>query len=117
METKDQLVKTIRDWVRIDNEIRKLQQELSKRKIEKKTFSNSLLEIMKNNSIDCFDINDGQLVYSKKNVKKPITKKLLLELLSKYYEGDSLKASDVNDFILNNREDTIKETLVRKLDK
>ena len=117
METKDQLIKTIRDWVRLDNEARKLQQELLIRKNEKKVLSNSLLEIMKNNSIDCFDINDGQLVYSKKNVKKPITKKLLLELLSRYYQGDSLKALDVNDFILNNREDTIKETVVRKLDK
>jgi len=117
METKDQLIKTIREWVRLDNEIRKLQHELTIRKTEKKTFSNSLLETMRSNSIDCFDIKDGQLVYSKKNVKKPITKKLLLDLLSKYYEGDSLKALDVNDFILNNREDTIKETVVRKLDK
>lgn len=117
METKEQLILTIREWVRLDNEIRKLQKEQLNRKNEKKSLSNSLLQTMKNNNIDCFDINDGQLVYSKTNVKKPITKKILLELLARYYQGDLLKATDLNDFILNNREDIIKETIVRKLDK
>ena len=117
METKDQLIFTIREWVRLDNEIRKLQREQLNRKNEKKSLSNSLLQTMKNNNIDCFDINDGQLVYLKTNVKKPITKKILLELLARYYQGDLLKATDLNDFILNNREDVIKETIVRKLDK
>jgi len=117
METKEQLINTIREWVRLDNEIRKLQKEQLIRKNEKKNLSNSLLQTMKDNNIDCFDINDGQLVYSKTNVKKPITKKVLLELLAKYYEGDLLKAADVNQFILNNREDSIKETIVRKIDK
>ena len=117
METKDQLIFTIREWVRLDNEIRKLHREQLNRKNEKKSLSNSLLQTMKNNNIDCFDINDGQLMYSKTNVKKPITKKILLELLARYYQGDLLKATDLNDFILNNREDVVKETIVRKIDK
>ena len=117
METKEQLILTIREWVRLDNEIRKLQKEQLNRKNEKKSLSTSLLQTMKNNNIDCFDINDGQLVYSKTNVKKPITKKILLELLARYYQGDLLKATDINDFILNNREDIVKETIVRKIDK
>jgi len=117
MEKKEQLIITIREWVRLDNEIRKLQKEQLNRKNEKKNLSTSLLQTMKNNNIDCFDINDGQLVYSKTSVKKPITKKILLELLARYYQGDLLKATDVNDFILNSREDIIKETIVRKLDK
>ena len=116
METKDQLIKTIRDWVKIDNDIRKLQKEQGIRKKEKKLLSISLIETMKNNEIDSFDINDGQIYYSKKNVKKPITKKILLELLNKYYNGDAIKANDLNDFILNNREETVNETIVRKID-
>ena len=117
METKDQLIQTIREWVRLDNEIRQLQKEECKRKNEKKMLSNSLLETMKKNSIDCFDINDGQLVYSKKSVKKPITKKVLLDLLARYYDGDLLKASNVNNFLLENREEVTKETILRKIDK
>lgn len=38
METKDQLVKTIREWVKIDNEIRALQKEQNARKQEKKKY-------------------------------------------------------------------------------
>jgi seryl-tRNA synthetase len=92
METKDQLIKTIREWVKIDNEIRALQKEQNSRKKEKKDISSSLINIMKSNEIDCFELNDGQLIYNKKNVKKPITKKTLLYILSKYYQCDASKA-------------------------
>ena len=117
METKEQLVKTIREWVRLDNEIRSLQKEQNKRKTDKKNLSNSLITIMRSNEIDCFDINDGQIIYCKKNVKKPITKKILLEILQKYYDGDLLKAVELNDFILSNREETTRESITRKIEK
>jgi hypothetical protein len=113
--TKDILVKNIRQWVKLDNEIRALKKEENNRKNEKKEISNTLIDVMKNNEIDCIDIKDGQLCYTKKNVKKPITKKVLLNILSKYFEGDIDKAEDVNEFILNNREEVTKESLTRKL--
>jgi hypothetical protein len=115
METKQQLIDTIKKWVKIDNEIRLLQKEQNNRKKEKKNISNELINVMKNNEIDCFDINDGQIIYSKKSVKKPITQKVLLNLLSTYYNGDVLKASELNDFIMENREETVQEKIVRKI--
>lgn len=115
METKQQLVDTIKKWVKIDNEIRLLQKEQNARKKEKKNISNDLITVMKNNEIDCFDINDGQIIYSKKSVKKPITQKILLNLLSNYYNGDVLKASELNDYIMENREETVQEKIVRKI--
>jgi hypothetical protein len=36
METKEQLVKTIKEWVKLDNEIRTLHNEEKNRKMEKK---------------------------------------------------------------------------------
>ena len=116
-ETKEQLVNIIRDWVKIDNDIRKLQKETNVRKKEKTKLSSELMAIMKQHDIDCFDLKDGQLVYEKKNVKKPITKKVLLDILSKYYKGDYMKATEVNDFILTNREEVVHEVLVHKIDK
>ena len=113
--TKDILVKNIRQWVKLDNEIRALKKEENSRKNEKKEISNTLIDVMRNNEIDCIDIKDGQLCYTKKNVKKPITKKVLLNILSKYFEGDIEKAEEANEFILNNREEIIKESLIRKL--
>lgn len=115
METKEQLIKCIKDWVKIDNEIRQLTKEQTTRRNEKKKISALLMEIMRKNEIDCFDIKDGQIMYNKKQVKKPINQKNLLELLSKFYEGDSLKAAEVNQFVFENRETVVKENIVRKI--
>jgi len=115
METKDQLIKTIKEWVKNDNEIRELQRQQNIRKIEKKKISANLIDIMRKNEIDCFDLNDGQIMYNKKNIKKPITKKTLYDILAKYYDGDMSKAEDMQHFILDNREEVVKESIVRKI--
>jgi hypothetical protein len=115
METKEQLIKCVKDWVRIDNEIRLLQKEQAARKSEKKTISKELMEVMRKNEIDCFDIKDGQIMYTKKNVKKPITKKNLVGILANFYKGDVEKAVELNEFIMENREETVRESIVRKV--
>ena len=117
MENKQQLIDSIKDWVKLDNEIRKLQSEISSRKNEKKNVSTKLMQTMNANNIDCFDIKDGQLCYNKRSVKKPITKKGLFDILTKYYNGDLMQATQVNEYIIENREEVVKETLVRKMAK
>ena len=115
METKDQLIKTIKEWVKIDNDIRAIKKEAAIREKEKKEISKKLMEVMRDNEIDCFDLKDGQITYSKKNVKKPITKKSLLDILSKYCNVDSIKAIEMNNFIMDNREEVVKESIVRTI--
>ena len=117
MDTKEHLIKTIKEWVRLDNDIRKLQKEEKQRKDDKKNISNVLMEIMKKNEIDVFDINDGQICYTKKNIKKPITQKILMNVLSDYFKGDILKATELNEYIRDNREEVVQETIVRKITK
>jgi hypothetical protein len=117
MDTKEHLIKTIKEWVRLDNDIRKLKKEEKLRNDEKKNVSKSLMDIMKKNEIDEFDINDGKICYTKKNIKKPITKKVLMDVLAKYFKGDTLKASELNEFIIDNREEVVKETISRKITK
>ena len=112
---KEELVKIVKEWVRNDNEIRTLQREQSKRRAEKKNISMRLMQIMKTNDIDCFDLNDGQIIYKKKNVKRPITQKILVDILSRYFEGDTDKAMDMNKFILENRVVAVSESIVRKI--
>lgn len=115
MSNKQQLVNNIREWVKLDNEIRSLRKEQEQRKKKQKSLNETLIEIMKNSEIDCIDIKDGQICYNRKNVKKPITKKYLLDILAKYFDGDIEKAENANEFILNNREEVVKESIVRKL--
>jgi len=116
-ENKTQLIQIVKEWVRIDNEIRQLQKEISIRRQDKKLMNEQLMETMKTNDIDCFDLNDGKICYTKKNIKKPINNKILLDILTKYYNGDISQASEINNFINNNRIEVTKENLTRKISK
>jgi hypothetical protein len=114
---KAELIQIIKDWIQVDNEIRNLNKELRTRKEKMKKISQNLMKTMKENEIDEFDIKGGKLMYSKTNVKKPITKKNLVSILSKYYNGDISQALEMNKFIMENREETVKETIKRTIDK
>ena len=112
---KEQTVQLVRDWVKYDNEIRKLQKEIAVRKKEKAELSTALIDIMKRTDTGCYELKNGVLMYTTKNVKKPMTKKVLFNVLQKYY-GDPIKAAQMNEFILNNREEVVQEKLVHKID-
>lgn len=117
METKDELILNIKEWIKMDTDITKLQNEIRERKEKKKQLSESLMTVMKKNEIDCFDINGGSLVYKKNKVKKPINAKTLIASLQTYFASTNIKAEEVTKFILDNREEQIKETIKRKIDK
>lgn len=116
METKEELINAIKEWVKLDNEIKTLQTELKSRKVRQQKVSELLMETMKKENIDGVDLNNGkdQLCYTKRTVKKPITKTVLLNILSKYYQQDTTKAFEVNTFIFENREEVIKESIQLK---
>ena len=115
MSSKEVLINTIKSWVKLDNETRSLKKEQNIRNTEKKELTKILIEVMKSNEIDCFEIKDGQLCYLQQNVKKPINKKNLLTILSKYYKGDVEKATEMTEYISTNREEVTKETISRKI--
>ena len=100
--------------MKLDNEIRTLNKEITKRRNDKKTISKKLIDVMRDNKLDIFDLKDGQLMYVKKNKKKPITQKQLLTLLSSYYKDDS-KAEEMHTYLMDNREEVVEETIQRKI--
>jgi len=117
VETKEELIHSIKEWIRLDNEITKMNKEVKDLKSKQKTMTQTLVSVMKMNSLDCFDINGGRILYKKSKIKKPINTKMLLATLQNYYVDNPLIAEDVTKFVLNNREDVVKETIRRKLDK
>ena len=72
---------------------------------------------MKDNEIDCFDINDGKLVYTQNKVKTPLSKKHLMSALMNYYKDDAKSAEEVSNFIMESREEKVKESIRRKINK
>ena len=87
MTTKEILVSTIKEWIHNDNEIKELQREIKVRKDKKKSISDKLVNIMKTNEIDCFDINDGKLIYTQNKVKTSLSKKHITSCLEKYFKN------------------------------
>ena len=117
METKEQLVNNIKEWIKMDNEIAQLKNEIKERNNKKKALTENLVYVMKTNQIDCFDINGGALVYKTNKVKKPINGKTLLAALQNYYKTDAKMAEELAKHVMDSREEQIKETIRRKIDK
>ena len=118
MDTKEQLVNNIKEWIKIDNEINDLKKQIRERTNLKKKLTENLVTVMKKNEIDCFDINGGALIYKKNKVKKSINGKTLLIALKNYYKNEeSSPAEDLTKYILDSREELVKETIKRKIDK
>lgn len=116
---KEQVVNDIKEWIKYDNEIRQLQREVKTRKDMQTKLSKNILNIMKMNEIDCFDLNDGKLIYTETKSKGALNKKYLISCIGKYFSDleDKEIANNLTDFILENRETKIKESIKRKINK
>lgn len=113
---KELIVDSIKEWIKIDNELKEIQRAAKERRARKKEITNVLVNIMRDNEIDCFDVNseDGKLIYTQNKVKTGITKKYLMDTLSNFYKECPDKGREVAEFILNNRGETVKENIRRK---
>lgn len=117
METKEQLVTNVKEWIKVDTEINEMKASIKDKIAKKKALSDQLMTTMKQHEIDCFDINGGSLVYKKSRVKKPINCKSLVKGLQVYFREDVKMAEELAKHLLEGREEQVKETLKRKIDK
>ena len=114
--TKEELIFNVKEWIKIDTEITKLKADIKEKTNKQKQVTESLVQVMKHNSIDCFDIAGGALVYKQKKSKKTISGKFLLSQLEDYYKDQPDMAKDITNHILANRDPVIKEEIVRKIE-
>ena len=115
---KEELLNVVKQWITLDDKIKDKQKEVREMKNEKKAATETLVETMKNNEIDCFEIGAGnKLIYTKSKSKKALSKKHLLESLSRYFDGNKEQASELSKFIMNSREETVRENIRRKIPK
>lgn len=117
VNTKDELIFNIKEWIKLDNEISKLKTEVKDKITKRKELTETLVNVMKNNSIDCFDINGGALVYKQKKSRRTISGKYLLSQLEEYYKDQPEIAKDIAKKVLDNRLEVVKDEIKRKIDK
>lgn len=115
--SKDQLKDYLRQWVRVENEIGTLAAEIKKRKLIHQQLSASLLSVMRQNEIDCFDLANGRIVYSKTKIKAPLNNGQIKSALTTYYKDDADKASSLTEFLLSSRVEKTRESIKMKIPK
>lgn len=115
--TKDQLKEYLRQWVRVENEIGTLSAEIKKRKLIHQQLSASLLSVMRQNEIDCFDLANGRIVYSKTKIKAPLNNGQIKSALTTYYKDDADKAASLTEFLLSSRVEKTRESIKMKIPK
>jgi len=117
METKEELINNVKEWIKVDNDIMHFQKQIKESKIKKKQLTDRLMTVMKKNEIECFDINGGALIYKKTVTNRAINGKMLLATLQDYYKNKPQVAEELTKHILDNREESVKETIRRKIEK
>ena len=112
--TKDELILNIKEWIKMDNEITKLKAEVKEKTNKKKELTESLVNVMKSNAIDCFDINGGALVYKQKKTRRTISGKFLLSQLEEYYKEQPELAKEITQKVLDNRIEVVKDEIIKR---
>ena len=117
--SNEQLLDNVKSWLSLDNDIRALQKEIKLKRKEKKSITTNLVDIMKANEIDQFNIPDGNLIYTKTKSKAPLSKKHLLASISTFFKNsnDPRIVQELSNFIMNSRQEKEKENIKRKIKK
>ena len=99
----DEFKKEVKEYLHIDNDIKKLMEAVKERKKRKKILSTSIISFMKTHNIQDLNSEDGRLKYSVSKTAKSLSKQHIYQSLSKFMKSND-KAQEALSFIYNNRE-------------
>lgn len=96
---------SIREWMRLDNEIKAKLLEVKKLKLDKEEVHNNILEYIRENKLEeiTIKIGDGKLRLANTNVSQPLSYKFLSETLVDYFEDDGDVVSEIIEYIKEKR--------------
>jgi hypothetical protein len=114
MDTKEELVAKLKNWIQLDNDIRALRAQCREKLSAQKMISQELLEIMKSNEIDTLNTSELNISCAQKEVRTSLSKKYLENVLLEYFDNNSQKASEMQEFIMSRRTCTTKDYLKTK---
>jgi hypothetical protein len=115
--SKEEMITHIKKWMQYDNDIKQLQTELKTKKESRRQHTEQLVNIMKSNEIDCFDVNNGKLLFSRTKVKTPLNKSQMVQALMEYFNNDEPRVRELEDRLMSARKEKITETIRRKINK
>lgn len=109
---KEEFVEVVKNWVKIDDEIREINFKLKELKNEKKEFENFILGTMDEINENVINITDGKLRKNTSNTKGALKEEHIQNVIFDYTK-DSTKSLELTKFILNSRPSTVRNNLKR----
>jgi hypothetical protein len=106
-------VRLVREWVKLDEEILAAKRAVKQLDVRKKELTQELVVLMKENQIDEFDLSDGKIVRNSVRQKTGLSKKHIMGSLAKFFKNEGT-AQEVSDFIYSERQEQVKDKIVRK---
>ena len=105
------LEENIKNWVRLDNYIKELNEKIKYYKQEKVKYNTNIIEYITNNDLDnvTIRISDGKIKFLDMNYSQPLTYKFIYECLIKFFNNENT-VDEIINFIKSERNiKTIKE--------
>lgn len=115
MTDTERLVENVKNWLQIDTEIKKLQQEIRKRRALKKDMTDTLVQIMKSQDIEIMNAGESQLIRTERKTKSALSKKHLINSLLNFFKEDKETVAQLTTFIMNTRPEKTVENIRRKV--
>jgi hypothetical protein len=110
----EELLSNVREWMAIDNDMKRLSKEMKTLRERKKVVTGALVNVMQDNEIDCFNTSTGKLVHASRTARAPLSKKHLVQSLATYFKGDTELAGELGNHIMSTRDVKKVETIQRK---
>ena len=113
---RQQLITTIKEWVKLDGEIAAFRRQAKLAADKKKELTKHLVVLMKESSLDEIDLTDSKIIRKTRVTKSSVNKKHLMSCLAKYYKNDDT-AKEVSEFILSSRSEKMTDCIMCKKEK
>ena len=108
----EEFVEVVKSWVKLDDEIKKKNEDIKDLKTEKKEYEIFILEYMDKINESVINISDGKLRRNKSSTKPPLKQEFIQNALLDITK-DSVKAMEITKYILDNRPTTERINLKR----
>ena len=103
---------SVKEWVALDDDIKILHAEMTKRKKKKNELTPMILDFMQRFQVNDLNTQNGQLRYTTSLTSKPVNKQFLVSKLGDFF-NDTEKGEKLTNFLFENREKTEKVNLRR----
>jgi hypothetical protein len=109
--TVTELPALIRQWMRIQEEMATLNNEIKQRKTQGRTLKEIIIRIMETNNVANLSISKGTLIHSVREAPERISNAYLMKHCKEFFNGDEARARALVDFLEENRSTTVKHDL------